>query len=192
MRIRSTVFLALLCGIVTPLFSQRPADLSRKFDQADEKIVRLSPSAFPELPTNIVKELQRRGCTVPQEAFTKNRHNVIQGNFVKIGQTDWAVLCSVNRISSILIFFNTSEKNVQEVEKREDRSYLQGNSADQIGFSRGISPVGKDFILSHFKAYGGTTPPPISHQGINDAFIGKASVVHYFDGANWLKLTGAD
>jgi hypothetical protein len=177
---------------VGPSFAQLSEDLKRKFDQADQKIVRLPPSAFPELPSNIVRELQRRGCTIPQEAYTNKPHNVIHGNFARPGQLDWAVLCSVNRISSILVFFNGSEKNVQEIASTEDRSYLQGISADQIGFSRGIRPVGKDFIMRHFRAYGVPTPPQIDHQGIDDAFIEKASVTWYFDGGNWLRLTGAD
>jgi hypothetical protein len=87
---------------------------------------------------------------------------------------------------------NASEKNVQEIAKMEDRIFLQGISADQIGFSRSIRPVGKDFTLGHYKAYGGPKPPTIDHQGIDDAFIEKASVTWYFDGGNWLKLTEAD
>src|SRR5260370_29692520 len=102
-------------------FAQLSDDLKRKFDQADQRIVRLPPSAFPQLPGNIVHELQRRGCTIPQEAYTKKPHNVIRGNFSHVGQTDWAVLCSVNRVSSVPVFFNGSEKNVQEIAKVEDR-----------------------------------------------------------------------
>jgi len=80
----------------------------------------------------------------------------------------------------------------------QERGGLSGSgleptyTADQIGFSRGISPVMKDFILRHYNAYGGTKPPPIDHQGIDDAFIEKASVVWYFHDGKWLKLTGAD
>ncbi len=102
------------------------------------------------------------------------------------------MLCSVNRISSILVFLDDSEKNVQEIAKMEDRIYLQGISADQIGFSRGIRPVGKDFIMRHFRAYGGPKPPPIEHEGIDDVFVEKASVTWYFYRGNWLRLTGAD
>src|SRR6266581_8758902 len=94
------VGVALLIATVAPTFAQLPDELKRKFDQADKKIVRLSPSAFPELPGNVVRELQRRGCTIPQEAFTKRHHNVIRGEFAQPGQTDWAILCSINRVSS--------------------------------------------------------------------------------------------
>ena len=66
-------------------------------------IVQLPPTAFPELPTNLVQELQRRGCTIPQEAYSKTKpNNVIKGEFARAGQIDWAVLCSVRGVSTIL------------------------------------------------------------------------------------------
>jgi hypothetical protein len=180
----ATIFLALL--------AQLPEDLKQKLDAAERGIVRRPPADFPELPANVVGELKRRGCTIPQEAFTKKPHNVIKGQFAKPGQTDWAVLCSRGGSSSILVFWNGSENNPSEIARMEDRIFLQGITPDQIGYSRGVSPVGKDFIMRHFQAYGGPTPPPIDHQGIDDAFIEKASVTHYYHAGKWLKLTGAD
>ena len=154
--------------------------------------MRLPPAAFPELPAGIVRALERRGCTIPQEAFSKRRNNVIRGAFVKAGQTDWAVLCSVNGASTILVFWNGSEKNPAEIAPLDDGIFLQGITADEVGYSRGLSAVGKDFIMRHYDAYAGPKPPPIRHQGIDDAFIEKASVTWYFYGGTWLKLTGAD
>jgi hypothetical protein len=46
--------------------------------------------------------------------------------------------------------------------------------------------------MRHYDAYGSVKPPPIDHQGIDDAFAGKASVVLYFYRGKWLELTGAD
>jgi hypothetical protein len=54
------------------------------------------------------------------------RHNVIKGEFSKPGQTDWAVLCSVGRVSSVLVFWNGSETNPAEIAKRNDVDRLQG------------------------------------------------------------------
>jgi hypothetical protein len=192
MKLGATVCLALFLFPATPIHAQLPDDLKRKFDEADRRIVRLSPTAFPALPGNVVRQLQRRGCTIPQESFTKKPNNVIRGEFARPGQTDWAVLCSVNGVSSVLVFWNGSERNPAAVAPMEDRIFLQGITADQIGFSRGISPVAKNFIMRHYQAYGGSKPPPIDHQGIDDAFIEKASVTWYFYGGKWLKLTGAD
>src|SRR5262249_45985400 len=66
--------LTLASLFITPVFAQLPDDLKQKFDQAEQRIVRLRPSAFAELPRNLVGELQRRGCTIPQEAYTKKPH----------------------------------------------------------------------------------------------------------------------
>jgi hypothetical protein len=44
----------------------------------ETRIVRLRPAAFPELPANLVQELQRRQCTIPQETFSKRRNNIIK------------------------------------------------------------------------------------------------------------------
>jgi hypothetical protein len=184
---------AVLAAIVSLASSaQLPADLKRKFDKAEQRIVRLSPAAFPELPGKVVRALERRGCTIPQGAFTKRRHNVIKGEFAKPGQTDWAVLCSVNGVSTILVFWNGSENNPAAIAPAGDLNYLQGITETEIGYSRGISAVGKDFIMHHYQASGGPVPPPIDHQGIDDAFIEKASVTWYFHAGKWMTLSGAD
>jgi len=74
----------------------------------------------------------------------------------------------------------------------EDRVFLRGISPDKIAYSRGITPVGRDFIMRDYNAYGGPKPPPIDHQGIDDAFLEKASAVWCCHYGTWLKLTGAD
>lgn len=171
---------------------QLPEAMQRKFDEAERRIVRLPPAAFSALPAGVVRELQRRGCTIPQESYTKKPHNVIQGEFARAGQSDWAVLCSVKGISSILVFWNGSPQNPASIAPMEDRNYLQGVTPTEVGYSRGITPVGKAFVMRQYDAYGGPKPPPITHQGIDDAFIEKASVTWYFHRGKWLRLTGAD
>jgi hypothetical protein len=188
----TTVVPALLIAAIAPVFAQLPEDMKQQFDEAERRIVRLPPTAFPELPPNVVRELQRRGCGIPQEAFTKNPHNVIKGEFAKPGELDWAVLCSIEGVSTILVFWNGSGKNPAAIAPMEDRNFLQGITAGNIGYSRGITAVGAAFITQHFNAYGGPKPPPIDHQGIDDAFLEKASVTLYFHNGEWLKLTGSD
>lgn len=90
-------------------------------------------------------------------------------------------------MSSILIFWKGSTKNPAEISLKKDSDYLRGDE-----YSRAIAAVGQAFILDHFQAYGGPTPPPIDHQGVNDAIVEAASVVHYFFRGKWLQLQGAD
>src|SRR5712692_12129983 len=101
---RTALFsLILTVGLAVRCLAQAPVELQRKFDEAEGHIVRLRPADFKELPSNLVRELERRSCTIPQEAFTKLRSNVIRGELERRGQTDWAILCSFNGFSSILV-----------------------------------------------------------------------------------------
>jgi hypothetical protein len=173
-------------------FAQQ-ANAQDKWQIADEATLRLKPTAFSQLPKNIVLSLQKRKCTVPQTFGNSTPHNVIRGQFARRGQFDWAILCSRNRVSSILVFWKGSTKSVTEIAPSDDKDYLQGiDDTGNIGFSRAIGVVGKDYILKHYREYGGRKPPPIKHQGIEDAFVEKASLVHYFYRKRWLKLQGAD
>ena len=130
--------------------------------------------------------------TIPQVPMINGRQNVIKGEFSKPGQTDWAVLCSIGRVSSILIFWNGSDLKPAEIERTPDLDHLQGWGGDKIVYDRAITPVGKKYIMQHYKAYGGEKPPPLDHQGIDDAIVGKASVVLYLYRGKWLHLSGAD
>lgn len=164
-----------------------------KWRVADSATARIPPAAFTQLPRNVRRSLQARGCTIPQTFAETKPHNVISGQFAKKGQTDWAVLCSRNKVSSILVFWNGSTKLVSEIAKGEDRNFLQvvrGNG--EIGFSRSIIAVGRDYILARYKAYGGRKPPRIDHQGIDDGYLEKASYVLYYHRGKWLELQGAD
>ena len=186
---RFTAILALGNGRV--IVSQSPEALP-DFLRADRQTIRLALSRFPQLPPSVTKELNRRGCTVPQVWGATKPGNVIRGSFLHAGQIDWAILCSVNRISSILIFGNSSSDQVLEIGREADFNKLQGVGGDKIGYSRAISPVGRGFIMQHYQLYGGVKPPPIDHLGIEDAFVEKASIVHYFYRGKWMELTGAD
>lgn len=159
---------------------------------ADETTVRLSPKAFLQLPKNIISYLQKEGCTVPQIFGEDTPHNVISGQFAKRGQIDWAVLCSRDFVSSILIFWNGSTKSVADIASKADKDFLQVIDSGYLGFSRAINVADKDYIVQHYKWYGGTKPPKIWHQGIIDAFVEKASVVRYFYRKRWIELQGAD
>ncbi len=186
------VTLALVSVDFTVSFAQNPEQLIRRLDEAAKRIVRLSPTAFPELPPKVVRELHDRGCTIPQSYPLTERSNVIRGAFAKPAQYDWAVLCSAKRFSSVLVFWNGSDKVSEIGSKAEDRYYVGFMPDGTPIYQRTIRTVGKKFILDHYRAYGGPKPPPIDHEGIDDAFLEKASAIHYFCRGRWLSLQGAD
>ena len=119
----------------------------------------------------------------------KKPHNVIKGQFFRAGQVDWAVLCSVDRVSVILVYRNGSALNPSAIAREPDMGRLQGVGNNEIGYSRGIGLATRAYILSHDRAQ---TAPKIDHDGINDAFAEKASVVMYFHNGKWIELMGAD
>lgn len=160
-----------------------------------------SPSEFDELPGQLQAKLVEQGCEVPQpwlalefDADFKPPVNVIQGEFLRAGQTDWAVLCSRGGMSSVLVFWAGSASHSEELAPAEDRSFFQAVTADGLpGYSRLIVAVGPEAILRYQEAHAGPEMPPgVGHEGIEDHFLEKGSVIHYFREGNWLQLAGAD
>ena len=180
MKLGATLSLVLLALVFTPCFGQTPGNPP---SESKYPIVRLPPTAFSELPKNLVRELKLRGCTVPQTFPPDQRSNVIRGSFAKAGQTDWAVLCSMKGSTSLLVFWNGSAANSVELGKNPD-------DTNRL-FDWFIRPVGRKFIMDHYRAYGGPKPPLIDHQGIESAGESASVVLYYYRG-KWLTLQGAD
>jgi hypothetical protein len=156
-------------------------------------IQRLPPRTFRQLPAAIVENLEARKCLIPQYPYIKTPHNVIRGSFTGAKRNEWAVLCSRRGTSSIMVFRANPAEMVAEIAAANDENYLQDlDEPGTLGYSRVISAVSKDYILEHYKWYGGPEPPPITHHGIDDAYAEKASKVRYFYRGKWLELQGAD
>ena len=165
--------------------------LMASISQSQAKARSFPPSVFPELPNEVVAELDRRGCQIPQIARHK-RSNVIQGEFLKPGQTDWAVLCMTKQETTLLVFANGAGQQPMEVERRNGKG-----SADRWS----ITPVNKGIMLDLVRSWQPSRPhPQFDHQGISsgigprDPTSGRFSdaaaetTTFYFDGGNWTKL----
>jgi hypothetical protein len=167
-----------------------------EWSSADSMTVRVPPSAFPELPTSLVRWLTKCGCQIPQpyEQPKGEKANVIHGEFDHRGQTDWAVLCSQNRVSSIFVFWGGSPASVDTLFTAPDLNFLQEVDPGKIGYSRLISRVRPSDIRKRYVVWAnGSKPPvPLAHDGIEDIFIGKGSGVCYRYQGKWLELAGAD
>ena len=156
------------------------------------RIQRLPPEAFPELPAAVAGVLRARGCGVPQPSPEGPPRNVIRGEFFAKGEAGWAVLCSVSNRTALLAFRNDSDTSPDTLGTSDDLNYLQGLGGDRIGYLHQIAAVDREFIMTHYRAYGGPEPPPIDHQGIDDEILERASVTWYFHQGKWLRLTGSD
>jgi hypothetical protein len=160
---------------------------------ADAATIRLNPSSFPELPMSVRRYLERRGCGIPQAFSSKAPHNVVRGRFTSSTQTDIAVLCSKARVSTVLVFRGGTTSAVAQLAQRSDETFLQVvDAGGVVGYSRALAVATPSYIREHYAAYGGPKPPPMDHDGINDMFLEKASVVWYWYHGRWLQLQGAD
>lgn len=158
---------------------------------AEKKIVRLAPSAFPRIPEPIRDWLDANACTIPQHYADPNPHNIVRGRFTGTESSDWAVLCSRRGVSAVVVFAEGSASAPYELNPARDAAYLQGIGDGRIGFSRLIEVADPTRIRGYFEYYG-EKAPPLSHDGIDDIFDPKASVVHYFARGRWHQWAGAD
>jgi hypothetical protein len=177
---------ALLLGL---LLASR-ASAQDVWSQADRDTRRLSPSSFTALPAKVLEAIENRRCLIPQSFVEATPHNVVRGSFAHRGQTDWAVLCSRAHASTIFIVWGGPAGCPDEMEVREDRTYLMKDASGTIRYARRIDLANREFIIKMHHLYGGDAPPPLEHQGINDTFIGHGSTIRYCDRGSWLELTG--
>jgi hypothetical protein len=160
---------------------------------ANAAIVRLKPAAFPALPVTVRRYLDRRGCEIPQAFSDKTPHNVVRGRFTSANVMDIAVLCSKAQVSKVLVFRGGKISAIAELAELPDEGFLQGVDGDgTVGYSRALRVASPSYIRKRNAAYGGPKPAPMDHDGINDIFVGKASVVWYWYRGRWLQLQGAD
>jgi hypothetical protein len=159
--------------------------------QRDRVIGRLAPiSDFPKLPAGIAQDLMNRGCRIPQVKGVREQRNVIQGQFKKTGQRDWAALCLQGNTSTILVYWNGSAESPAQLAPMDETITPSKN-----GYYRILQVVSKKFIRNHYEPSASDMDPLpgiLDHDGIDDGIFEKGSIVHYFDNGKWLKLAGSD
>jgi homoserine O-acetyltransferase len=185
----AAVWKGYLAELLADSFSSR--GVHQDWARADLATTRLTPATFTNLPLAVRRNLKERGCTIPQSFATTRAGNVIRGRFTSAARTDWAVLCSVDRVSSILVFRGGSVLSVAELARYPDSTFLQvigENGA--VGYSRAIRVAGAKYIREHNRD--DPSLPRFDHEGIDDAFVEKASSIWYWHSGSWRKLSGAD
>ena len=158
----------------------------------------LSPDTFPELPKPVHDSLVSRRCRIPVPGAYKA--NVITGAFTAKGAVEWAVLCSAHDTSQILILNARNGVVVDSLNKSGDAAWIQSDVNHTWLFSRmiGVVPmsvlniVPADTTTEDVVYYGAFLPKPIDHDGIDEAFMDKASSTFYFAQGKWIRVSSSD
>jgi hypothetical protein len=187
---RVTVDGIVVATVVMLAFSMRAA-AQTDFDIAAERITRLAPTAFGDLPRDAAAALEAGGCTVPQAWGENEPHNVVVGSFGAPGQTDWAVLCSREGNSSVVVIWGGPVTCPSPIASPlADRSFLQNTGLDGILFSRGISGIRLD--PRYWSSPQGPSADSLNHAAISDAFYEKGATAYYCEGGIWIEYTTGD
>jgi len=162
-------------------------------NQLDSQITRLRPLELSSVPAGIAQQLENRGCLIPVMTYGgASKPNVTRGRFATADQQDWAVLCSQNGRSSILIIWGGKHSCSSEFNAGADENYVQGDADKVMRFSRLINVIGPNHLRKHFQQSGQVAKFPIAHDGLVDRFEGKASTIYYCHAGKWEELEGSD
>jgi len=133
---------------------------------------------------------------VPQPWDERTPKNIIHGSFTAARVGEWAVLCSVNDTSRILIYRvgrDRARTTVDSLLREADVGWMQGVGGNRWGYSRLllVRPLGKSRAWRH-DIDGHVIPQPVDHDAIEQAFVGKSAEAFYFAGGRWYRQITAD
>jgi hypothetical protein len=141
------------------------------------EVPRLDLSSFTAVPPAVRSGLKQQGCTIPQTFLARKPENVVRGSFTGPSSSEWAALCSVGGVSEILVFRATSTRPVARLAKFPDENFVQAVAPGRSGYSRRLRAV----------------PTRVRGlNGIEDAFLEKASTVWVYERGRWQEKPGAD
>jgi hypothetical protein len=134
----------------------------------------VEPGQLRELPEAVRVDMQKLGCHIPKFMKWDARHNAIQGQFFKPGQTDWAVLCQAGEKTGILLYPGGAVT---------DLPMLRSEPTDP---TRTIHVVSAFVLQKRAVRDRPDEPPPVfDHDGIEDGPIQKAGRVIYHRDDEW-------
>jgi len=148
----------------------------------------LPASSFPDLPAAVRAELDSRGCIIPQTYEAHRPENVIHASLERPGTSDWAVLCSLNGTTSLLVFFGSAPTQPFVLASAPETEQLQLNTATGVmGFNWAIDPASPQRI---HEAQTGLVPRPpiIDHDALADSTVDRRTIYHFYAKGGWTHL----
>jgi hypothetical protein len=151
-------------------------------------IRRLPVNAFPDLPSEVVEQLNQRECMVPQSYEAHHPENVVRASLERAGSSDWALLCSVDGKVSLLVFFGSAPRRPTVLATLPEKDRLQRHdSSGVMGFDWAIDPATPEAV---HQAQSGMErkPPRIDHDALADRMIDGKTRYRFFSKGKWTSL----
>jgi hypothetical protein len=148
----------------------------------------LPVNSFPDLPLAIQQELTMRGCLIPQTYEARRPENVVHASLEGPGASDWAVLCSVRGMVSLLVFFDGSANRPAVLATALETKRLQTHDPSGVlGFNWGIDPATPQAVAD---AQAGISPRPprLDHDALADSVVDRNTVYHFYAKSAWTVL----
>jgi hypothetical protein len=184
----ATLLLFLLCALCARAQEQATTgQLQTQHGTRSYRIRFLPLASFSSLPQNIVAQLNALHCVVPQTFEAQHPENVIQGSFEKKGSKDWVILCAHEGKIDLLVFFESTGKPYTLATHGLMERIGAETPSSEMGSAWGISTIPPEG-LQHTP--GVRKHGPFDHDGIEDDFVERSSVIHYYRAGNWLTLEG--
>ena len=156
--------------LASTIAAQTPVEQGRA---AVPQLRYLDPGQIQGLPAGIRGDLQKLDCRIPKFNNWDARHNVIQGQFLKAGQIDWAILCRTRDMTGILLYPGGMAVELP---------MLRAQPADSTRALHAVSAfvLQKRAIRDHPEA-----PALFDHDGIEDGPIQQPGHVLYYRDDAW-------
>jgi hypothetical protein len=149
----------------------------------------LPPASFPQLPAAVRRTLDERQCMIPQTFQAHTPENVVRGEFQRAGSSDWALLCSQNGSTTLLVFFAGAAQPIEFVTHKDTDLSEVYDLTGVRGFAWSIDTAHPLEIKAEPR---NRQSGPFDHDGIADAYLGHSAAIHYFRDGKWLSLEGGD
>jgi hypothetical protein len=189
---QNVIAVVAVCGFVAlPVIGQSGEQVDRGQVVRDGRqwnytVRKLPPASFPALPAALRQELERRQCMIPQTYQAKAPENIIAGEFSEKGVKGWAVLCSREGSSTLLVFGSDPIAAPFELATRKDaETTVPQVVVAGLGFAWGIDTAHPKRIRS-FEL----NKDHYDHDGVEDAILTRGSSIHYCLQGKWTNLQG--
>jgi hypothetical protein len=145
-------------------------------------------SSYPGLPGELVVQLNRRGCLIPQSFEAHHPENVIHASLERAGSSDWALLCSAEGRVSLLVYFSSAPASLLVLSSAAETDRLQAHDPSGVlGFNWGIDPATPEQIR---QAQSGLAnrPPLVDHDALVDSLLDGRTVYRFYRKSAWTVL----